>query len=65
MSVMNRISFAVAAAVTFAETAFATDSMVRELFPWFEVGEVVDGTKAVEKGFGFRAFGARPQFDCA
>ena len=47
---MKKIALAVAAAAAFAGTAFATDPLVKELFPWFEVGDVVDEATAAEKG---------------
>ena len=37
-SAMKKIALAVAAAAAFAGLAFATDPLVKELFPWFEVG---------------------------
>ena len=47
---MKKLTLAVAALAAFAGTAFATDPLVKELFPWFEVGEVVDEATAAEKG---------------
>ena len=47
---MKKIALAVAALAAFAGTAFATDPLVKELFPWFEVGEVVDEATAAQKG---------------
>ena len=47
---MKKIALAVAAVAAFAGTAFATDPLVKELFPWFEVGEVVDEATAAERG---------------
>ena len=47
---MKKIALAVAAVAAFAGTAFATDPLVKELFPWFEVGDVVDEATAAEKG---------------
>ena len=47
---MKKLTLAIAAAAAFAGTAFATDPLVKELFPWFEVGEVVDEATAAQKG---------------
>ena len=48
---MKKIALAVAAVAAFAGTAFATDPLVKELFPWFEVGDSVDEATAAKMGF--------------
>ena len=48
---MKKITLAVAVVAAFAGTAFATDPLIKELFPWFEVGEVVDEATATKLGF--------------
>ena len=45
---MKKLTLAIAALAAFAGTAFATDPLVKELFPWFEVGDTVD--EATAKG---------------
>ena len=47
---MKRLTLAVAALAAFAGTAFATDPLVKELFPWFEVGDTVDEATGAQKG---------------
>ena len=47
---MKKLALAVAAVAAFAGTAFATDPLVKELFPWFEVGDTVDEATAAQKG---------------
>ena len=47
---MKKLTLAVAALAAFAGTAFATDPLVKELFPWFEVGDTVDEATATQKG---------------
>ena len=47
---MKKLSLAIAALAAFAGTAFATDPLVKELFPWFEVGDTVDEATAAQKG---------------
>ena len=47
---MRKITLALAALAAFAGTAFATDPLVKGLFPWFEIGEVVDEATAAQKG---------------
>ena len=53
LGAMKKIALAVGAVAAFAGTAFATDPLVKELFPWFEVGEVVDEATASAKGLVF------------
>ena len=48
---MKKIALAVAALAAFAGTAFATDPLVKEVFPWFEVGDTVDEATATKMGF--------------
>ena len=48
---MKKIALAVAAVAAFAGTAFATDPLIKEVFPWFEVGDTVDEAMATKMGF--------------
>ena len=48
---MKKIALAVAAVAAFAGTAFATDPLIKEVFPWFEVGDTVDEATATKMGF--------------
>ena len=47
---MKKIALAVAAVAAFAGTAFATDPLIKEVFPWFEVGDTVDEATGAQKG---------------